>query len=214
MTVLLVHGLNRTSMSMAFLGRRLSRSGHRPEYFGYSPWTESQGRILSRLVRRLRKLATLGAEVGLVGHSFGGLLLREASAQVPELRVRHLVMLGTPNQPPRLAAVIYKWLPFRILRGSCGQCLASPEWFERLPPLSSPYTVVAGTRGWRGRLSPFSGEPNDGIVAVSETVLGRDDEPVLLPVFHSFMMNSKSVHRLITVRLENGSTTIENGGTR
>jgi hypothetical protein len=44
-------------------------------------------------------------------------------------------------------------------------------------------------------LSPFGQEPNDGIVAVSETVLAG--EPILLPVIHTFMMNAPSVHRLL-----------------
>jgi pimeloyl-ACP methyl ester carboxylesterase len=202
--VLLVHGLGRTPKSLAFLARRLSKSGHIPEFFAYSPSTESQGSIVTRLVTRLRHLAGLEAEVGLVGHSFGGLLLREASAQVPELRVRHLVMLGTPNQPPRLA-LAYRWFPLRLLRGSCGLCLANPEWFKQLPLVSSPYTIVAGTAGWRGRLSPFRDEPNDGLVAVSETVLNEGDKPILLPVIHTFMMNSTSVHRLIAERLQDAS---------
>ena len=202
MKVLLVHGLGRTSLSMIFLARRLSRSGHEPLFFGYSPFTENQTRIVARLVTRLRELAATGADAGLIGHSFGGLLLREAAAQVPELRVRHLVMLGTPNRPPRLAARVARWLPFRVLRGSCGQCLADPQWFERLPAVSSPYTIVAGTAGWRGRLSPFGSDPNDGLVAVCETTLRPDDTPAMFPVLHTFLMNSRAVYRLVEERLD------------
>ena len=197
MKVLLVHGLGRSSLSMALLAKRLSRSGYRPEFFGYSALAEPQPRIVARLVKRLRHLARDKGEIGLVGHSFGGLLLREACARVPELRVRHLVMLGTPNQPPRLAARIYRWLPFRLLRGSCGQCLADASWYKRLPSPTSPYTVVAGTIGWRGRMSPFGGERNDGVVAVSETSVNAGEAPIEMPVVHTLMMNSKAVYRLI-----------------
>jgi pimeloyl-ACP methyl ester carboxylesterase len=197
MKVLLVHGLGRSSLSMVLLGKRLARSGYDPEFFGYSALTETQPRIVARLTRRLRILAQHDGEIGLIGHSFGGLLLREACARVPELRVRHLVMLGTPNQPPRLAARVYKWLPFRVLRGSCGQCLADPSWYTRLPAPTSPYTVVAGTTGWRGRLSPFRGERNDGVVAVSETPVRPGDVPIEMPLVHTLMMNSKAVYRLI-----------------
>lgn len=201
MRVLLVHGLGRTRFSWALLARRLRRSGHFPEYFSYSPLAEPQKRIVAGLIGRLREMAARGEEVGLVGHSFGGLLLREAAAQVRELRVRQLVMLGTPNQPSRLASQIYRRLPMRVLRGSCGQCLADSSWFDTLPAVRCPYTVVAGTAGWRGWLSPFKGEPNDGIVAVSETRVIESDSPILLPLLHTFMMNSRSVHRLIVERL-------------
>jgi pimeloyl-ACP methyl ester carboxylesterase len=96
MRVLLVHGLGRTRRSFFLLSRRLTGSGHTPEFFSYSPWKESHKSILARPIARLRGLAATETEVGLVGHSFGGLLLREAIAVTPELRVRHLVMLGTP----------------------------------------------------------------------------------------------------------------------
>ncbi|PWU20295.1 MAG: alpha/beta hydrolase [Verrucomicrobia bacterium] len=176
-------------------------SGHKPELFPYSALIETHDQIVSRLVARLRSLAQQGDQVGLVGHSLGGLLLREAVAAVPDLRVKHLVMLATPNRQPRLAVLIYKRLPFRILRGSCGQCLANSPWFCSLPKLSVPYTIVAGTRGWRGRLDPFKGEPNDGVVAVSETKLDDHDQPVLIPAVHTFIMNSRAACRLIVERL-------------
>jgi hypothetical protein len=197
MRVVPVHGLGRSRLSMALLARRLSQSGHTAESFPYSALVETHERIVCRLARRLRCPAAQGAEVGLVGHSFGGLLLREALAVVPELRVKHLIMLATPNRQPRLAGRVYTKLPFRILRGSCGQCLVDSSWFRSLPGLSVPYTVVAGTGGWRGRLGPFEGEPNDGAVAVSETILSDHDRPVLVPALHTFIMNRRSVHRLI-----------------
>src|SRR5438093_2753825 len=107
MRVVLVHGLERTRLSLALLARRLSMSGHTPESFPYSALAETHDRIVSRLVARLRRLAAQREEVGLVGHSFGGLLLREALAVVPELRVKHLLMLATPNRQPRLAVRLY-----------------------------------------------------------------------------------------------------------
>src|SRR5512137_1403359 len=204
MRVLLVHGLGRSRLSLALLAWRLSQSGHATQFFPYSALAETHDRIVYRLVTRLRCLAAQGAEVGLVGHSFGGLLLREALAAVPELRVKHLVMLATPNRPPRLAGRVYTKFPFRILRGNCGQCLADSSWFRSLPGLSIPYTLVAGTGGWRGRLSPFQREPNDGALAVSETLLNDKDRPVLVPALHTFIMNRRSVCCLISERFGGG----------
>ena len=201
MKVLLVHGLGRTQLSLALLGRRLTTSGHETEYFSYFPWAESQPRIVARLVARFRRLAAAGDEVGLVGHSFGGLLLREAVVMVPGLRVKHLVMLGTPNRQPRLALVFYRRFPYRFLRGSCGQCLTDSTWDGGLPAVSVPFTCVAGTAGWRGGFSPFGREANDGVVAVSETLVTEDNQPILLPAFHTFLMNSRSVHELIVDKL-------------
>jgi hypothetical protein len=60
-----------------------------------------------------------------------------------------------------------------------------------------PYTIVAGTAGPRGRWSPFGDEPNDGIVAVSETPILDEDPVVRLPVTHTFMMNNAEVQAVI-----------------
>lgn len=153
-----------------------------------------------KLIARLRAMEGTD-EVGLIGHSFGGLLLREAVAHVPELRVRHLVMLGTPNQPPRLAARAIKSPVWRMLHGSCGRCLVTPEWFQQLPMVSTPCTLVAGTMGWPAGFGPFSGEPNDGIVSVSETRINDDDGLVLMPVLHAFLTTNKAVFGVIADRL-------------
>jgi pimeloyl-ACP methyl ester carboxylesterase len=201
MRVLLVHGLGRTRHSFFLLSRRLSAAGHTPECFAYSVWRERHEQIVTRLVTKLQALAATETEVGLVGHSFGGLLLREAIAMTPGLRVRHLVMLGTPNRLPRLALALYPWLPPHLMTGSCRECLISAAWFQGLPALSVPYTVVAGTGGWRGPLNPFKGEANDGAVAVSETRVKDDDQPVRVPALHRFLMNSRHVHRLILEKL-------------
>ena len=121
MRVLLVHGLARSPLSLAILAERLRRAGHRPQFFGYLPLAESYAHVLRRLVRRLRGLAADGEPVGLVGHSLGGLLLRHALPFVPNLHVHHLVMLGVPNQPPRLAPRAWRSALFRMLTRSCGE---------------------------------------------------------------------------------------------
>jgi hypothetical protein len=59
-----------------------------------------------------------------------------------------------------------------------------------------PTTVIAGTRGWRGRWSPFAAEENDGVVAVDEVAIEGLDL-VRVPAWHTFLMNSREVVALI-----------------
>jgi hypothetical protein len=204
MRILLVHGLWRTPLSFARLARRLRRQGHATEQFGYAAVAESYPRIVDRLARRLELIAraeTAEAErtprlahgYVVVGHSLGGVLLRAALARASGPPPRHLLMLGTPNRSPRLARTFSVLWPYRWLLGQCGAHLADPAFYATLPPPRVPYTILAGTAGPRGRLSPFGDDPNDGIVAVNETLV-RDDDPVItLPVFHAFMMNHPAV---------------------
>lgn len=192
MHVVLVHGLGRTVLSVAGLARSLRRAGHTTESFGYIAAVEPVERIVARLHARLERVARARTPYAVVGHSLGGLLLRAAlpAVSAPPL---HLVMLAPPNQPPRLARRLKRFLPFRLATGEPGQRLSDPDFFRGLPAPGVPCTVIAGTAGPRGRLSPFGDEPNDWVVAVSETRLGGEGRHVVLPVGHTFMMLDRRV---------------------
>jgi pimeloyl-ACP methyl ester carboxylesterase len=204
MQLLLVHGLGRTPLSLFGLAAALRSDGHRTRLFGYLPLLESVPRIVGRLTAALRDLARRREPVGLVGHSLGGLLLRMALTEVPTLRVHHLVTLGTPASPPRAARLAWKWLPpFRLFTRGCGRFLTSPGAFAALPPLTIPFTAIAGTAGPRGRCSPFGNDPNDGLVAVSEARVGTA-EPELFPVLHTVMMDAVAVRARISAIMSGG----------
>ena len=196
MRVLLVHGLWRTPLSLRGLGRYLRNAGYQTRLFGYVAVTESYEAIVQRLVWRLSEVAQSGAYT-VVGHSLGGVLLRAALPLVDGPAPQHIVMLGTPNRPPRLACRLAALAPYRWVTGQCGSNIATAAFYASLPAPTVPYTIIAGTKGPRGRWSPFGDELNDGIVAVSETRISDDDRLVLLPVSHTFMMNNSDVQRTV-----------------
>lgn len=192
-TVLLVHGMGRSPVSMMNLGRRLRRAGFRTRYFAYVPAFESFAGIAGRLRQTLSRCRPQLV----IGHSLGGLLLRKALSEIPEsLRPRHLVMLGTPTRSPRLARVFQRnWL-FRLATGDCGQLLASPERMSLIPPPCISATLILGTRSSWPTWHWFGEEPNDGIVARNEAVL--DGVPVIeRPWMHSFLMDDPEVASII-----------------
>ncbi len=199
MRVLLVHGLGRTPLSLARLARELRRAGHTPELVGYVAALEPFAAIRARVRGRLERAGRSGQPYAVVAHSLGGLLVQAALSEWPaQLPLpRHVVMLGTPHQPPRLARRLGRLWPYRVINGECGQLLAQPDFFAGLAPLPVPCTIVAGTRGWRGRWSPFGSDRNDGVVAVAEVRLVVGARVVELPVGHTFMMNNRRVRALV-----------------
>jgi hypothetical protein len=201
MRLLLVHGMGRTPLSLARLARFLRQEGHSVERLGYVAAIESFDSIRGRVRRRLELLARTGEPYAVLGHSLGGLALRAAISGLAPAP-RHLVMLATPNQPPRLACRLQRFWPYRVVCGDSGQLLARAEFFRQLPPPSVPYTIIAGTAGPRGRRSPFGPEANDWIVAVEETKVKPGDRPVTFPVGHTFMMNDHRVRAVIRRALE------------
>ncbi len=201
MKVLLIHGLGRTSLSLLSLEWRLQQLGCETEQFGFFAFSESFDRIVRRLRLRLQVLASQG-RYGIVAHSLGGLLTRAALGLERIVEPEHIVMLGTPNQPPRLAPYAWRLPPFRWFTGQCGLHLTNPAFFTSLPGVKSAYTIVAGSGGPRGPWSPFGNELNDGVVAVSETQLSHRDSIVQLPVEHTFMMHDTRVQRVVAQAFE------------
>jgi hypothetical protein len=191
----LVHGMGRTPLSMLLLAARLQRRGLDCETFGYFAGAASFEDIALRLAGRL---ARQPEGYLAVGHSLGGLLLREAIHRLPDgaPRPAHLFLLGTPNHPSRLAARLRHSPLYRLLAGDSGQLLADQARVEAITIPNLPITVVAGTAGPRHPKGPFGQEPNDGIVALSEARLsGATLRP--LPRLHTFLMNSAGVADLI-----------------
>lgn len=198
--VVLIHGLARTPLSLFILMRRLRRHGFATEHFGYAAFVEPYERIVRRLRRRLRSVQA--EPYAVVAHSLGGVLVRSALGPGDIGLPVHVIMLGTPNRRPLLAPRARRVAPWRWWTGECGALLASEDFYDRLPPLRSPYTLIAGTGGARGRWSPFRHEPNDGLVAVDETRLHDGDRALEFPVRHTFIMNSTAVQQAVVAALK------------
>lgn len=191
--ILLVHGMGRTPVSMFRLARRLRRPGRTIGWFVYSVTFERYDAIVRRLVSQLAR--STGRPLILVAHSLGGLLLRDALRRVPGLDVRQLVMLGTPQRPPRLALRWAKRLWYRALFRDSGQRLADPVYFAQLPLLIVPYTIVVGNR--TPRWAPLGSVAGDGIVAIDETAITPTDQVVIIDSVHTFLMHRAEVATLI-----------------
>jgi hypothetical protein len=201
MQILLIHGLARTSLSLMSLERRLQQAGHSTVQFGYFAFAESFDQITKRLLLQFQSLADQGP-YAVVSHSLGGVLTRATLGLDRVLHPNHVVMLGPPNQPPRLAPLAWKVPPFQWFTGQCGKNLSCRNFYQDLPTLGSDYTIIAGTSGPRGALSPFGNEVNDGIVALSETKMRPHDTVVKLPVWHTFMMNHPEVQGTVLRALD------------
>ena len=192
MNILLIHGLGRTPLSMGSMADALRRSGHTPDFFGYVTLFQSFDAIVARLRDRLRCLSALGP-YGAVSHSLGGVLLRAALAQANFPQPVRVVMLAPPNQSPKAGRLANRLWPFRWFAGQSGHNLASPDFYAQLPVLTCPYTLVAGTIGPTGPLSPFGEEVNDLILGIGEVKMKKSDALLQVPALHSFIMNDTAV---------------------
>jgi len=205
MLVFLIHGMGRTSFSMRRLSGRLSKMGHHTSLFGYRVFNHPLERIATDFANHIQQVrsATRTNEPDkpqvpyvIIGHSLGNIVARMALPMLEDLP-RQLVMLGPPNNSPRLARRLKNRILFRILTGNAGLHMAAPEFYENLPVPQMPTLVIAGSGGPKGRLSPFGQNDSDGVVAVSETFL-KGAAHTVIPAIHTFLMDHPQTYSLIS----------------
>jgi triacylglycerol lipase len=188
---------------MSALGWSLTRRGYNVVNVGYpsrcAPLAEHAERLRRLLLERLPT-----PPLNFVTHSLGGIVLRLfAHRYHAEFQLHRAVMLGPPNNGAALARELYRRAPIvgRIMGPSFTEVaeLDLPLATEKLE-----VGVIAGTLGPRTRLLPFVSPPNDGIVAVDETVLRGCRDAVIVPGLHSLLMYQPRIQRLVATFLESG----------
>jgi pimeloyl-ACP methyl ester carboxylesterase len=192
-SVVTVHGLWMRGQSMAVLGRRLAPHGFAFHHFGYRTVAGSLAEGVAALSAYVD--AVPGDTVHLVGHSLGGVLICALLEQRLPARIGRVVCLGSPLRGSRTAQRLARWPGGRRL---IGRCLADVH--ARGGFTSCRADVEVGSIAGRvplgvGRLlGPFR-EPNDGTVAVAETIVDGLADHVVLPVSHVALLWSARVAR-------------------
>ena len=192
--VVLLHGLGRTSRSLATLRRHLSRAGYATLALDYASTRDEVAQHAAHVAEVLAALPERHA-TSFVTHSLGGIVARrllvDHTADIAHLTPRRLFMIAPPSQGARLAARLDS-APFRAVFGPSGQRMAHVhrgELGEVAPRPTIPFGIVAGTlRGGRG-VNPLIEGDDDGVVGVSEAALPGAELFALVESPHTFIMN-------------------------
>ena len=199
--VVLVPGLWMPGASLSLLARRLSRCGYRCRVWTYSSTLRSPEQNARRLAEQVRALSA--ARVHFVGHSLGGLLIRQLFHDFPDQRPGRVVTLGSPHAGSAVAERLIRdrrWLAWAFGRSVPGLTGAVPPW-----EAAQPMGVIAGNRnvGLGCLFAPLP-RPHDGTVAVAETRHAGASEHLVLPVSHFSMLWSREVARQTCAFLRHG----------
>jgi triacylglycerol lipase len=193
--VVLVHGLGRTSASMLPLKWALEEEGYEVLNFGYPSTRAGVAELADRLAARVRAehRSQPRRPVHWVGHSMGGVLIRWALAENPDLAGGRVVVLASPANGAA-AADRYEPLVGWILRPLEDLRTAEGSVARRTPP---PRNVQVGViaAAW------------DGKVTVPETHIAGEVDHVVLRGWHTFIMAQPSVQRQVAAFLRDGCFT-------
>ena len=213
-SVVLVHGLARTSRSMARLAQALGQAGYDVHNWDYPSREYGVLPLVDALETYARRVAAASERVDFVTHSMGGLLARGVLSRRSLSNAGRLVMLAPPNRGADLAsrASDYAWA-----RGFYGQALEDLRAdrahgvVSRLGAPPGEFGVIAGTRSFHP-LQPTSyysslvrpAGSHDGTVDVEETRLPGMTDFITVNANHTFIMDDDEAIRQTLAFLEHG----------
>jgi pimeloyl-ACP methyl ester carboxylesterase len=195
--VILLHGLARSSRSMAPMERALTHAGYDVRLQQY-PSTEKTVEEIVRdhLVPLIAQCQSEHpAKIHFVTHSLGGILLRYYFAHHSQTNIGRIVMLGPPNQGSEVVDKLGHFSLFDWINGPAGQQLgtASNALPRQLPVPPTEIGVIAGTQSINLILSTLIPGPDDGKVGVEHTKLDGMKDFATVSASHPFLMRDREV---------------------
>ena len=206
--VILLHGLGRFRQSMRGLDQQLKGLGYATINLAYPSTTKSIETIAeSYLARAVQSCEADGAmKIHFVGHSLGGIVVRQYLQRHSVPLGSRLVMLSPPNQGSELVDLLMHVPVYKWLTGPAGQEIGSgPEAvIHRLQPVEIEVGVIAGNRSINLLFSAFLEGTDDGMVSVKSTMLSEMRDFIIVPSSHTFIMRSPLVIRQVAHFLKYG----------
>lgn len=203
--VILIHGLHQTAWIMRPLAKRLQAQGFDTHQYSYRSMRDGIKTNSQRLDAWLKQNHYPDQPIDLVGHSLGGLIIRDFITDYPQWQIGRCVTLGTPHIGSISADYIWRLVP-SIVGQSYVDALDGT-----VAPLPEHITLgaIAGDRPYGlGQLflqyhkrklrktdSLLLDEylAHDGTVYVSETKIDAATDHIIMPVSHTGMLVNTAV---------------------
>ena len=129
---------------------------------------------------KLKEKGLVQQQITLIGFSFGGLIARELAGRYPELKIKKIIAIGTPN----------------------GGYWMVPGFIFSITPSSTPLYVIAGSRTTTEKW--YLKTPNDGAVDVKSVFSVPPEtlkDSAIFPLSHLELIKSQEVANQIAAWL-------------
>ena len=196
--VVLIHGLMRTTGSMSLMADYLNKEGYQVYSYDYPSMKNSlheQGVSLHESIIKLLAEHP-GTKISFVTHSMGGIIARDALAQLSPDQLKQigsLVMLAPPNQGSSLAKTFNRTLPMvsYFIKPMADLSSDKASYVHQVPIPKVKMGIIAGRYDVK---SP-----------PAETRLKGQPEPIIVDSVHTFIMDNPQTKILVARFLQKGS---------
>jgi len=214
-TVVLLHGLGRSSWSMWIMQRRLESAGFHVENVDYPSRRYSIDALADYLRERLAERGVIdGRRLHFVTHSMGGIVARAYIAEYGRRDLGRVVMLAPPNGGSEIVDLLGENRLFRAIVGPAAVDLGTVESSapRRLGPAQFELGVIMGSRSLNPVGSWILSGPDDGTVTVESAKLEGMRDFALVPASHTFIMTDRNVAERAINFLRYGRFDVETNG--
>jgi len=199
MSLLLLHGLGRSPLSMFLIGRAAKAEGHIVSRPAYPSLRKSPEELVERWVRpALEQARTASEPVHVITHSLGGILMRMAIGADSPQWLGRVAMICPPNQGSEIVDYLIRYRLPRMFIGPTGCKLGTgaENLPRQLPPIPFTCGVIGADRGRAPLLGALLPKPHDGKVSLSSMHCEGVDDFALVHTNHTFSMCHPEVIRL------------------
>lgn len=209
--VVLIHGLHQKAWIMQPLAMQLQSRGFATYQHNYYSLRDSIDKHSNSLNSWLLDNHDPSVAINLVGHSLGGLVIRDFISRFPQWKIGRCVTLGTPHKGSTTAKYVNNLLS--PLVGNAYKNALDGQNAPLKKGLSlgviagnAPYglgQIVLNYHNQKSKLSYPQCE-HDGTVYVYETKLESATDHIILPVSHTGMLINQAVAEQTAYFLDHG----------
>jgi len=206
-TVVLLHGLGRTSKSMVYMQERLQEAGYNVFNYNY----ESRKNEIDSLVVDLQQYletccSQKKSDLHFVTHSLGGILVRAHLSKNKPENLGRVVMLSPPNKGSEVVDYFEEYSLFKYFFGPAAAELGTgyDSFPNRLGPADFEVGIITGNRTIDPISSWIIDGDDDGKVSIEQAKLEGMADFIVVQVSHAYIMANPDVVNEVIYFLENG----------
>jgi hypothetical protein len=207
-TVVLLHGLARTSSSMRKIQAVLEHAGYRVCNIDYPSRDHGISELTTDHVLPAIRGCTQDrdAKIHFVTHSLGGIITRELIQMQVIPNLGRVVMLSPPNQGSEVVDQLGDFWLFELINGPAGMELGTGEFSkpQTLGPAEFELGIITGNKSINPILSSLIPGEDDGKVSIKRAKLAGMTDFLVLPVSHPFIMKDAAAISQILFFLRHG----------